>query len=70
MQIANGKVTCSSKNNLKSTCSYECDYGFALIGSSQTICEGLGKPDWSNKPPICKCKFFFYCNKFYQVNTF
>jgi len=54
MQIANGKVTCSSKNNLKSTCSYECDYGFALIGSSQTICEGLGKPDWSNKPPICK----------------
>merc|ERR1712168_434286 len=54
MQIANGKVSCSSKNDLKSTCLYECDYGYALIGSSQTICEGSGNPDWSSKPPICK----------------
>ena len=56
-QIDNGQVTCSKGNELKSTCTYECDYGYGLIGSSETTCvsSGTGQPDWSEKPPICKC---------------
>jgi len=55
-QIENGQVTCSKGNELKSTCTYECEYGYGLIGSSETTCvsSGIGQPDWSEKPPICK----------------
>ena len=61
MEILNGKVVCDSdKNSLGTTCKYQCDEGFKLVGTDESICsfnqDELGA-FWSQNPPFCEGKY-------------
>ena len=47
----NGSLTCSYGNKTNSNCSYSCDKGYKLIGSSQRICQSSRL--WSGMPTLC-----------------
>ncbi len=49
--ITGGKVSVSGRR-AGSTVTYECDYGYVLIGSNILSC-GLGG-EWTGKPPVCR----------------
>ena len=49
---SNGSLTCSNSNKTNSTCSYSCDVGYELIGSSQHTCQPSSF--WSGEPSHCR----------------
>ena len=60
MGILNGEVTCDLKtNSIGTTCKYQCDKGFKLVGTEESICS-LNQDDfnasWSKNPPFCEGK--------------
>ena len=48
----NGSLTCTDDNKTNSTCSYSCDLGYQLIGSSQRTCQP--NRTWSGVSPLCR----------------
>ena len=52
MSLSNGSFICSNGNKLNSTCSYSCDMGYQLIGSSERTC--LPNRFWSGVPTLCR----------------
>ncbi|XP_058235287.1 P-selectin isoform X4 [Hemibagrus wyckioides] len=53
--FSDGKMNCThplSTNSYKSTCVFNCDEGFQLIGSNKTQCDHTGQ--WTPKTPTCK----------------
>ena len=48
----NGSLICTNGNKTNSTCSYFCDVGYQLIGSSQRTCQS--NRTWSGVSPICR----------------
>ncbi|KAK3516176.1 hypothetical protein QTP70_005677 [Hemibagrus guttatus] len=53
--FSDGKMNCShplSNNSYNSTCVFNCDEGFKLIGSNKTQCDHTGQ--WTPKTPTCK----------------
>ena len=51
MTPTNGSLTCTNGNKNDSTCSYSCDVGYQLIGSSQRTCQP--SRFWSGVPTLC-----------------
>ena len=48
---SNGSLSCSNGIKTNSTCSYSCDVGYQLIGSSQRTCQTTRF--WSGVPTLC-----------------
>ena len=46
-----GKVTCSAGGTFGSTCDFECDTGYSLVGSKERTCEA--DHAWSGSQPFC-----------------
>ena len=54
--LENGETTCTDDNNYGSTCTFQCEAGFDLIGSVDATCGGdasstTGK--WDQEQPVC-----------------
>uniref|UniRef100_H2Z8I6 Uncharacterized protein n=2 Tax=Ciona savignyi TaxID=51511 RepID=H2Z8I6_CIOSA len=47
----NGKVTCSNSNRVGSSCTFTCDRGYEVVGSSRVVCNR--DQSWSNNVPLC-----------------
>ncbi|XP_002128544.3 E-selectin-like [Ciona intestinalis] len=50
--LTNGEVSCTDFNFYTSQCSYKCNQGFRLIGSSTSNCEPDGS--WTSAKPECQ----------------
>ena len=55
----NGDVTCDGDNsNYGSTCSFTCDEGFAIVGSSNLTCTNSDlnsvNGTWTDQSPLCE----------------
>lgn len=49
---SNGRVQCTDDNTYESICTFYCDDGFYLEGSTKSVCQETG---WTNKEaPMCK----------------
>ena len=65
MEILHGSVICDSDtNSVGSSCKYQCDKGFKLVGTAESICS-LDKDEfsafWSQNPPFCEGKYSKQC---------
>ena len=61
MGILNGNVICDSNtNSLGTSCKYQCDQGFKLVGTDVSICS-LNQDElsafWSQNPPFCEGEY-------------
>ena len=61
MGILNGNVICDSNtNSLGTSCKYQCDEGFKLVGTDVSICS-LNQDElgafWSQNPPFCEGEY-------------
>ncbi|XP_070554221.1 sushi, von Willebrand factor type A, EGF and pentraxin domain-containing protein 1-like [Ptychodera flava] len=56
---AHGNKLCdSTDNDLGTTCTFTCDMGYDLVGSSDSKCEMKNRAEgWTNAVPICRVKF-------------
>ncbi|KAK7496782.1 hypothetical protein BaRGS_00011991 [Batillaria attramentaria] len=49
--FANGQMSCTNSNMYGSVCSFSCNSGYRLVGSSRNTCTGNGR--WSSNQPRC-----------------
>ena len=47
-----GNVSCSTLDQFGSQCSYDCNYGYKLVGSNTRVCQESGA--WTGIQPVCE----------------
>lgn len=53
-----GSVKCSDEQNIGSSCIYQCNEGFGLVGYPVSTCSETGS--WDSDAPVCKGKFTWF----------
>ena len=60
--LLNGHVNCTNDNFYESSCLFECNKGYELIGSFENKCvvDVNGIVNWNNQSPTCTSKYCFF----------